>query len=110
MFSFLKKKPMAENQEDLTALTAEQLIKIVVDTREELTVATELNDELQKKLEQKPATPSALPTVDFKGETYAFTAPKFKLDSVVITAEEAAKNTEVIGKLIDAGSDLLRKL
>lgn len=80
--------------------------------KEEVNTAEQMIDDLQKQ--SGTATPK-LPIVRIKGGgEYQFTAGKIKIhindNWQELTAEEAAKDKEVVQKLIDMESGILQKL
>ena len=99
------KKSDEQPNESLQA-SYDELSKKHQELSDALEMAESVNEELQAKLDSKPAVMSvapSLPIVKHKGAQYQFTCGKFWLDNELHTAEAAAKNKDMIEKLIDMG-------
>jgi hypothetical protein len=108
---------------DINTLSNEELLTLIKskdeereDLAKELEIAGNVNQDLQDKLEERTvaAARSKEVFVTFDKKKYLFTAKKFTVpnkdspeEPSLMTAEEAAKDKELVKKLVESESGLL---
>lgn len=106
-------KPSYEQLEMLLAnekAGREAAEKKAKDAAELAQLAEQANEELTKKLSEKPASGQAkLPSVTIDKEKYRFTMGRFSYKGKPYTAQEAAKDASLCKELITKGAGCLVK-
>lgn len=93
-------KTLAQTNEALTTQVADLNAKLEKELDEASKVISSMVVELEATEKKKAAKNHV---VEFEGEKFEFTVPRFQFNGVVITASELKKNDPVIGELLEAG-------
>lgn len=102
----------------LSAEQAEAIEKHIAESSEMIGSLNKANEELEKQnaaIKQAGKSKGVLHTVQVEGKTYMFTAPKFSAKNAagegkVYTAEEAAKDKDLVATLLAKKSGILAEV